>query len=260
MLRIRWLASVFLVSAIALIAIYQAQRSRAGNENYKRTSNFKGEDHRQSGLSDDSSRETGISKPPHDWVDYANALSTMVIAVFTLLMCLAVRGQTRTSQSIERAWVMVDAAMAGEVGVMHGTSGDGSENTGAVLDITCRNVGPTPAWVFEQYVTIELKNIVIASQSRYVSPRWLESPAGTTSQMNYRILPLYKDGEAYTWRAWIQCPGWATPRNELHSYIYGIVRYRDAFKSLRETYFGYWVNPNTNELQRIPNESYNKHT
>lgn len=50
----------------------------------------------------------------------------------------------------------------------------------------------------------------------------------------------------------------STEENGLHVYIFGVVRYRDAFNSCRETYFGYAVEGNK-ILERIPNEAYNKH-
>lgn len=48
------------------------------------------------------------STHPHDWVDWVNAFSTMVIALFTILLFFAVIWQTRTTKSIERAWVLAE--------------------------------------------------------------------------------------------------------------------------------------------------------
>ncbi len=48
------------------------------------------------------------AKPTHDAIDYVNASSTAVIAVFTFLLFIGVMHQIRTSKAIERAWVMVE--------------------------------------------------------------------------------------------------------------------------------------------------------
>jgi hypothetical protein len=60
---------------------------------------------------------------------------------------------------------------------------------------------------------------------------------------------------------WHAQPGCEGPR-ELGKMmiIYGAVTYRDIFGEIRETRFGYMVNP-SNELERIPSyPGYNKYT
>jgi hypothetical protein len=52
------------------------------------------------------------SNAAHDWVDYINASSTAVIAIFTILLFIGVILQIRTSRNIERAWVLVDIGEA----------------------------------------------------------------------------------------------------------------------------------------------------
>src|SRR5208283_5583196 len=43
---------------------------------------------------------------PHNWIDRVNAFSTLVIAVFTVLLFFAVKWQTGTTRDTERAWVI----------------------------------------------------------------------------------------------------------------------------------------------------------
>ena len=78
------------------------------------------------------------------------------------------------------------------------------------------------------------------------------------SHMSYEILPIAKDDSPIVWQTEIFGDGWATEENRLNTYIYGIVTYRDAFNSMRETYFGYRVEGR--RLERIPSDAYNKNT
>src|SRR6266478_3547072 len=48
------------------------------------------------------------SDDPPEWVNFLNAISTAVIAVFTVGLFLGVIKQITTSRNIERAWVMVE--------------------------------------------------------------------------------------------------------------------------------------------------------
>jgi hypothetical protein len=76
--------------------------------------------------------------------------------------------------------------------------------------------------------------------------------------MSYEILPIARGDQPIVWHADIVGDGWATEENRLNIYIYGIVTYRDAFNSMRETYFGYMVDGR--KLERIPSDAYNKNT
>ena len=71
------------------------------------------------------------------------------------------------------------------------------------------------------------------------------------------LQPIASDGDFL----WSVEPGCQGPR-ELGKImiIYGAITYRDIFGEIRETRFGYMVNP-SNELERIPSyPSYNKQT
>jgi hypothetical protein len=79
-----------------------------------------------------------------------------------------------------------------------------------------------------------------------------------TTHGNYEIIPIAKGDSPHVSNFDILGEGWATEDNGLNAYIYGIVRYRDAFESLRETYFGYLVRGRN--LERVPSDAYNKNT
>jgi hypothetical protein len=64
--------------------------------------------------------------------------------------------------------------------------------------------------------------------------------------------------EPAKWVADVWDEGWATEDNGRYVHIFGVVRYRDAFSLLRETYFGYGVW--NGKLERMPSEAYNRHT
>jgi hypothetical protein len=160
----------------------------------------------------------------------------------------------------ERAWVMAELKFEQGTSLSWG-SGDNAfaDQTTATVILSIRNSGSTPAWVYEQFVHLEVSPRVLASLEKYESPNFPFIGEGKTSHVNYEIHPLTQGDDPIGWKAWVSDVGIPTPENGLHVYIYGVVRYRDAFNTKRETYFGYSVKGN-NRLERIPNEAYNKHT
>lgn len=158
----------------------------------------------------------------------------------------------------ERAWVMAELRFEDGNGISWGTEG-GIQHTMARVILSIRNSGPTPAWVYEQCVRLEVSPKILASLEKYESPNFPFVGEGNSFHVNYEIHPLTQGDDPVGWKAYVFDEGVSTPENGLHVYIYGVVRYRDAFSSKRETYFGYSVRGN-NRLERIPNEAYNKHT
>lgn len=154
----------------------------------------------------------------------------------------------------ERAWVMAEVDF--DVGGGLFGRGDGTQTQ---VELRIWNAGPTPAWVYEKWIYLRVSDEVIESHTQYQSPQF-PLIGGEKSDVSYRInsIPQGED-HVVAWRAYLQDKRFATPDNGLHTFIFGVVRYRDAFASLRETYFGYVVKGN-NRLERIPNEAYNKHT
>jgi hypothetical protein len=163
--------------------------------------------------------------------------------------------------SSERAWVMADLRFKTGSGIVHTTNPLG-ERTAAIVELQIRNCGPTPAWVFQQWIRLEISPKILMSATPYPSPSQFERIEGAIGQgashMSYEILPIAKDDPPIIWQTDIFGDGWATEENRLNTYIYGIVTYRDAFNSMRETYFGYRVEGR--RLERIPSDAYNKNT
>jgi hypothetical protein len=48
------------------------------------------------------------SDPPHDWIEFMNAISTLVIAVFAVVTVVALFYQITTTRRSERPWLSVD--------------------------------------------------------------------------------------------------------------------------------------------------------
>ncbi len=153
----------------------------------------------------------------------------------------------------ERAWIMAEAKFEHGGGLVR--VGD---ETQAIVELSILNAGPTPAWIYEQWVQLKVSPEVIMSRTQYQSPQFPFVGEGRFAHVNYEIHPVTQGQSPITWKAYIRDKGIPTEENGLHVYIFGVVRYRDVFSSSRETYFGYSVKANK-RLERIPNEAYNKH-
>ena len=127
-----------------------------------------------------------------------------------------------------------------------------------MVEVRVQNCGPTPAWIFEQFVCLRVDNFVVMSKTEYPSPQFPHVGDGKVSHASYSILPMVNGQEPAKWVADVWDEGWATEDNGRYVHIFGVVRYRDAFSLLRETYFGYGVWNGT--LERMPSEAYNRHT
>jgi hypothetical protein len=169
----------------------------------------------------------------------------------------AARDSALAVVNAERAWVMADLDFRLGSGLTHVTSG-GIERTAAMVELRVQNCGPTPAWIFEQFVCLRVANFVVMSKTEYPSPQFPDVGDGKVLHANYSILPMVEGQEPARWVADVYDEGWATEDNGLHVHIFGVVRYRDAFSLLRETYFGYSVWKG--QLERMPSEAYNRHT
>lgn len=184
-------------------------------------------------------------------------------AVATEDAATAAKNSAQAVINAERAWVMADLDFSPGFGLTKVTR-DGIEHTVAKVELRIYNCGPTPAWVFEQWIRLRVDNFVVASATEYPVPQFPEiADQGNRATLrttvgNYSILPMVNGQDQIKWTADVSDEGWATPDNGLYVHIFGIVRYRDAFSHLRETYFGYGIFKG--ELERMPSEAYNKNT
>jgi hypothetical protein len=158
----------------------------------------------------------------------------------------------------ERAWVMAELRFE-HSGLFRGDDGTafGGQTMASVI-LSIKNSGPTPAWVYEQFIHLDVSPEIITSLGTYPSPNFPFIGEGKESFVSYEIHPISQGDDPVGTGALVRDDGVPTPENGLHTYIFGVVRYRDAFSLKRETYFGYSVKGR--RLERIPNEAYNKHT
>jgi hypothetical protein len=181
------------------------------------------------------------SDQPHDWIDKLNAFSTLIIAVFTVLLFGGVAVQISTSRDTERAWVIANPTdNAPVVGFI--PSGE-SNLEGRLVGANKRNIfgcsfkttGNSPARLVETairyYKVDKLEDI----------PR--EPDYGARIPLN--DLPLVP-GDSIGFVQLLEpsailnrTDSAQVGRQECFLYAFGIMVYRDAYKRLHETRFGF---------------------
>ncbi len=160
--------------------------------------------------------------------------------------------QLHAVTNTERAWVMVNVHWhAGAGRIVDGqTIIDGvvRNNVSATIDCFIHNNGRSPAWLTEKRIGVA----IVDGEHLPTEPDLQRTPVRDVT-----LQPMAPDAD-YMWHVQPGCEG---PR-ELGKLmlVYGAITYRDIFDQIRETRFGYMVNP-SNELERIPSyPAYNKHT
>jgi hypothetical protein len=108
------------------------------------------------GLPDHESKsEANQSNHAHDWIDNLNAFSTLIIAVFTILLFVGVVFQVSTSRDTERAWIIANLIeMAPPVGFVPASGNNLETHTAGcnqrnVFSRSFKNTGNTPARLVE---------------------------------------------------------------------------------------------------------------
>jgi hypothetical protein len=168
----------------------------------------------------------------------------------TLAQLQVARTQADALTNSERAWVMVDVRWhAGAGKIIDGQSvidGVVRNQVNANVDCFIHNNGRSPAWLTEKRI-----GIAIVDGEHFPSAPDLER----TPVRDVTLEPMAADADSI----WHVQPGCEGPRELELMIIYGAVTYRDIFGEIRETRFGYFINP-SNELERIPSyPTYNKH-
>jgi hypothetical protein len=185
------------------------------------------------------------------WPDYVNAVSTLVIALFTIGLFFGVFTQIGTDRHIERAWVMADLVCGPNMGLLLGDGTDGSNTSVSPIEIRCSNEGRSPAWITEKHLRLEIVDKDKLSSKPYIGPDTL------VQNEPEPIAP----GKPSTWSGSITGKGHHSL--DTMTVVYGVVKYRDIFGKNRETWFAYRVvGYKTNrQLVRLANyPQYNKHT
>jgi hypothetical protein len=143
----------------------------------------------------------------------------------------------------ERAWVMAELGWYERSGlhIAEGTSQSRTEGrtetTSAMLKLTCKNEGRSPAWIDNVYAHME----ILSKVANLPEPRKRDNgrtfgpmgPLGAGKE-HARVLDL-------------TCPGHLTEGEFLS--VYAIVEYRDIFDIKRETHLGYSIRSNA-EIHR----------
>lgn len=186
------------------------------------------------------------SVPSHDWIDYINACSTAVIALFTILLFVGVIWQIRTSKTIERAWVMTDVEPDSDkwrdrkLHVLQG-SGTSGDSTAVYAVLVCTNTGKSPAWLDEMRAKFEIVNS-LPLVPNFESAEHIETGIVPLGMMEGGAVPYV---QRLSWTAI------AKGHEQLGkiAVIYGFAKYRDIFQKRRVTTFGYRIV--NNQLRRL---------
>ncbi len=196
-----------------------------------------------------------------DWAKYVNASSTLVIAVFTVLLFLAVIWQTSTNRDNERAWVIVTPKSWSPSLVK---AVEGVTFPINFFEASYENVGRTPARIIEtalRYIIIDkLENLPLEPDYGMVVNlgEMLLVPRDSFPQVRpLEPSPLLMPQQA----AEIE-------QGKKLLYAYGFVAYRDVYRRRRETRCGYlyffaegqWRNIFPPRFQRGGPPAYNRAT
>ena len=199
------------------------------------------------------SKEANADKQPHDWIDKLNAISTLIIAMFTLALFLVVLFQLKDYRARERAWIMVEVEpMPGAGPIWDGETMSREVrdlivgNTTFTARIICKNDGKAPAWITEKHACLDIVDFLPKT------PDW-----GRTQPIQIEPEPLSVGQIGKPKDEALMCK---RPREQGKIVIlYGIINYRDTFGGCRSTSFGYEVRDD-GVLERLPYPEYNENT
>ena len=269
-----FMKTVATLAALTVLLAGQPQASRSKGEDAEKTKQLNAKEEAKSecgpktfienqtvysalATPQESSKTQERPTAAHDSIDYINASSTAVIALFTILLFGGVIWQVRTSRAIERAWVMAEVEhdfdkwrdKKPHVLENSGTEGD---STAIYAVLTCRNAGRTPAWIEETVAKFELTS-GLPEEPNFEGAEYVQ--AGT--------IPLgMGDGDAFphTQRIpWVPIAEGHQTLGQL-AVIYGRVTYRDIFNKKRITTFCYKIRPH-GRLERLEGRpKYNHNT
>jgi hypothetical protein len=180
---------------------------------------------------------------PHGALEWANAISTVVIAIFAIITAYAIGKQVQTARNTDRAWIIVfpmwDAPPIGyipEPGDALAYPGRDAKN---VFVASAKNTGNTPARIIEFRVKYkQVPSLQDIPQKANYGPRPRskssdeillckeEQPIGAFAFLEPNIIVTKPEKEKIE-------------RQEAFLYAYGILFYKDAFNRMHETKFGF---------------------
>jgi hypothetical protein len=199
----------------------------------------------------------------HDWIDKVNALSTIVIALFTVAMFFAIRYQLRVSKDIERAWVMVkvEKIPSGTFYLPKNTSlqaGKESVSTSAPLQLRLKNEGNGPVWL----KSLQARLVFVDSLDQL--PKHIE--LGKNDDQKLDAAPFVNE---FSMTLELTAKGTLEAGEEARragillreAVVYGRITYLDKFQEERVSTFGYTLHSAGQGIKRLQfHPEYNRNT
>jgi len=161
---------------------------------------------------------------------------------------LAAKASADALVNSERSWVIPEVEFRHrETGRVMETYNGKTTSTMASIQVTCSNRGNTPAWITEIDVRMEIGLI----------PRFIPEFTPEAHEISLQYEPIAPDGPAFVHFRQITAEGKVTAKEQ--AFIYGIVKYRDAFTPNGKSYFGYSIQQDGLKyiLGRIRDAQYN---
>lgn len=224
----------------------QTQQSARAKETYNSAPN-----------TTNGSDQANESRPnPHDWIDKLNALSTLVIALFTLGLFLSVGYQVSNMRDVERAWVVMDKVETKAFSIAF------VGRLPVATTYTIKNAGRTPARILNSCFRFELfeskKGIPPIPEykgvaSDYPSDGLVLVPHGTVTATIEVAAP---DGTNEI------DPSTANQvkNGQLQAVMYGFVAYQDAFNRKHLWKFCWVYQTRNGTFQLAGPKAYHQHT
>ncbi len=188
----------------------------------------------------------------HDLIDWVNASSTFVIALFTVAMFFVVKYQLQASKDIERAWVMPKLTKD-PMGLLlcENTSiqrTQKSVTTTASLLLTLKNDGNGPVWV-KQF----LARLVLVDSLDQLSKK----PELSKEDDQHWYAPPFVDTESVRFQ--VTANGSQVAKEKVVAY--GKITYLDKFRQERFSTFGYFIESGGSKVERLQSHpEYNRNT
>jgi hypothetical protein len=184
-----------------------------------------------------------IDKPAHNWVDRLNAISTAVVAVFTVVLACIGIAQFSSTKLEKRAWMVVKSP---EPPTTDPDTGN------AVIRWQVENRGRTPAWVTSLGSTARIVRVGDAlpepptytmagpfpPKGTVLPPKGKASRGVTIPAASMKAVEHGQEGKQY----------------EL--YVFGIVGYKDIYGTKRETRYCYLFKTGPTEADPAPRDFY----
>jgi hypothetical protein len=201
----------------------------------------------------------------HDIVDYVNAASTVVVALFTVSMFAVVGYQLKASKDIERAWLMVkvERDTSNSLFLSENTSreknGKELHVTLACLRLTFRNDGNGPIWVKRLQTRMVMLDSVeqLPKHPEFNKDDDQKRLPPPFVKEDYTSVQLTAEGSLYPGKEVVLPNG----RITREAVVYGRITYLDKFRQERVSTFGYALHSAGHGVERLQSHpEYNRNT